>query len=90
MTCFSVSITLLTVNGWQHISAFVIQFPSMKEILSGRFNGRIEHVSSGLATRFESQTEMLGFITNTMQMICSKQVEPDCEADYIEEADTNV
>jgi hypothetical protein len=78
------------VNRWQYASAFVIQFPSKSDIQAGRFSGRVEHVASGRAARFESQTELLDFMEQIMQKICASYSEPVLEEIYQEESNTNV
>ncbi len=47
---------------WQYNAAFVIQFRAKTEIENGRFEGRVEHVASCMATRFHSLDQLLGFI----------------------------
>lgn len=89
MTQFERSNTLQSVNGWQYASAFVIQFPSKSDLLAGRFSGRVEHVSSGLAKRFESQAELLDFMEQVMKKVCANHAEPVWEEIY-QETNTNV
>ena len=52
----------LLMEGWQYKAAFVIQFRPETDIESGIFEGKVEHVASGKATRFHSLDELLGFI----------------------------
>jgi hypothetical protein len=48
--------------GWQHTNAFVIQLQPETDIPNGRFEGRVEHVASGRATRFHSLSELIAFL----------------------------
>jgi hypothetical protein len=50
------------MEGWQYRAAFVIQFRPGTDVEAGRFEGRVEHVSSHKATRFHSLDELLDFI----------------------------
>jgi hypothetical protein len=56
----------LMMKGWQYGGAFVIQFRPESDIETGRFEGRIEHMSSCKATRFHSLDELLGFIASVL------------------------
>ena len=42
--------------------AFVLQVHATAEVDQGRFEGRVEHIVSGQATRFHSLDELLAFI----------------------------
>ena len=57
---------LLMMEGWQYRGAFVIQFRRETDIEAGRFEGRVEHMSSYRATRFHSLDELLGFIASVL------------------------
>ncbi len=46
--------------------AFVLQFHADADVGQGHFEGRIEHVVSGQATRFQSPDELLAFIGRVM------------------------
>jgi hypothetical protein len=54
------------MDRWQHKGAFVIQFWRKTEVESGRFGGRIEHIQSSRATRFQSLDEILAFVTEVL------------------------
>ena len=54
------------MSSWQHKAAFVIQFQAETDIEAGRFEGRVEHVSSTRAKRFHSLDELLGFIAGVL------------------------
>ncbi len=45
-----------------HDRAFVVQFHADTELETGRLSGRVEHVVSGRATRFDSLEVLLAFI----------------------------
>ncbi len=47
-----------TTNPYPPEGAFVLQFASKSE----RFMGRVEHVVSGQAARFESREDLMSFI----------------------------
>jgi hypothetical protein len=55
--------------GWQYKAAFVIQFQPETDIESGRFEGRVEHISSCKATRFHSLDELLAFIASVLSEV---------------------
>lgn len=46
--------------------AFVVQFRAETDIAQGCVMGRVEHVTSGRATQFESLTELLAFIARIL------------------------
>lgn len=52
----------LMTKGWQYSGAFVIQFRPESDIEAGRFEGRVEHMTTYKATRFHSLDELLDFI----------------------------
>jgi hypothetical protein len=54
------------MEGWQYKAAFVIQFRPETDIEAGKFEGKVEHVGSSLATRFHSLDELLSFIASTL------------------------
>jgi len=47
---------------WQHTAAFVVQFRAGTDIEAGRLEGRVEHVASTRAKRFNSLDDLLQFI----------------------------
>ena len=57
------------MDGWQYKGAFVIQFWRETEVESGRFGGRIEHIQSSRATRFQSLDEILVFVTEVLAKV---------------------
>jgi hypothetical protein len=54
------------MSGWQHKAAFVIQLRPETDIEAGRFEGRVEHISSTRAQRFHSLDELLEFIAGIL------------------------
>jgi hypothetical protein len=56
----------VSMEGWQYKGAFVIQFRPETDIEAGRFEGKVEHVTSCKATRFHSLDELLGFIASVL------------------------
>ena len=61
------------MKGWQYRAAFVIQFGPETDIEVGRFEGRVEHVASFKATRFQSLDELLSFIKDVLAEVGSKE-----------------
>ncbi|HET9131793.1 MAG TPA: hypothetical protein VFO86_12635 [Terriglobia bacterium] len=57
---------LLTMKEWQHKAAFVIQIQPDSRLNDGQIRGRVEHVASTRATRFQSVDELLVFITTVL------------------------
>ena len=51
-----------TTPGLPTDRAFVLQVHTTAEVDLGRFEGRVEHIVSGQATRFHSLDELLAFI----------------------------
>ena len=47
----------LMIRGWQHKGSFVLKFKPETDVVSGKFEGRIEHVGSGETIRFASPEE---------------------------------
>jgi len=60
-------------EGWQYRNAFVIQFRPESDIEAGRFEGRVEHMSSCDATRFHSLEELLRFIARVLAEVSAEQ-----------------
>ena len=52
----------LLMEGWQQKAAFVIQFRPETDIAAGQFAGKVEHVTTCQAARFQSLEELLGFM----------------------------
>jgi len=51
----------------QHDSAFVVQFRRGPDFETGFVEGRVEHVASGRAMRFESMDELLNLFVRLMK-----------------------
>lgn len=49
--------------------AFVVQFRVGTEVDQGRMEGRVEHVVSGQAARFQSPEEMLTFMAQVLATV---------------------
>lgn len=62
------------MDGWQYKAAFVIQFRPETEVELGRFEGRIEHIPSSSAIRFQSLDQLLAFIAQELAKVslCEK------------------
>jgi len=56
----------ILLEGWHYKAAFVIQFQPETDVESGRFAGRIEHVPSSRAIRFQSLEQVLAFIADVL------------------------
>ena len=54
------------MDGWEHKAAFVIQFRPETAVEAGRFEGRIEHIPSSRAMRFQSLDQLLTFIAEVL------------------------
>lgn len=52
--------------------AFVVQFREGTEATPRRFTGRVEHMTSGHATRFHSPEELLAFFAQVLTIIRAK------------------
>ena len=59
----------LMMKGWQYSGAFVIQFRPETDISAGRFEGKVEHMTSHKATRFYSLEELLSFIASVLDEV---------------------
>ena len=57
------------MEGWQSKAAFVIQFRESTDIEAGRVEGKIEHISSYQAVRFQSVEELLAFVARVLGTI---------------------
>jgi hypothetical protein len=51
---------------WQYTAAFVVQFRPGTDVQAGQFEGVVEHVVSGDATRFHSLDELLAFFASVL------------------------
>jgi hypothetical protein len=49
--------------------AFVVQFRTGVQATQGHFTGRVEHITSGRATRFHSPGELMAFFTRILATI---------------------
>jgi hypothetical protein len=61
------------MKGWQHTSAFVIQFLPEAEVEAGWFEGRVEHIASSMTTHFHSLEEFLAFVSGVLKEVRSSQ-----------------
>jgi len=52
--------------------AFVVQFREATDAASQRFAGRVEHMISGQATRFQSAEELLAFLARVLNATYAK------------------
>jgi hypothetical protein len=57
------------MEGWQYKAAFVIQFREETDIGTGRLEGRVEHIASTRAARFNSLDELLNFIATMLSEV---------------------
>jgi hypothetical protein len=46
--------------------AFVVQLTENTDVTRGQWAGRVEHVTSGQATRFQSLDELLAFVERVL------------------------
>ena len=63
----------LMMRGWQYGGAFVVQFRPESDIKAGRFEGRVEHLTSYKAMRFHSLEELLDFIASVLAEVGSTE-----------------
>jgi len=54
------------MDGWEHKAAFVIQFRPETDVKARRFEGRMEHIPSTRAIRFQSLDQLLSFIAEVL------------------------
>jgi hypothetical protein len=54
------------MKGWQSRAAFVIQFRESTDIEAGRVEGKVEHIASFKASRFQSLDELLAFVARIL------------------------
>jgi hypothetical protein len=54
------------MGGWQSRAAFVIQFREGTDIEAGRLEGKVEHIASFKASRFQSLDELLAFVARIL------------------------
>ncbi len=55
--------------------AFVVQFRVETELAQGRCVGRVEHVVSGQATRFDTLDELLAFLARVLATVRAQSSE---------------
>ena len=55
------------MNGLQRSRAFVLQFRTDADFDTGRVAGRIEHISSGWTSGFESVDELLALLGRALK-----------------------
>jgi len=54
------------MEAWQSRAAFVIQFREGTDIEAGRVEGKVEHIASFRAARFQSLDELLAFVARIL------------------------
>ena len=54
------------MSGWEHKAAFVIQMRPETDVNAGILHGRIEHIPSSRAIRFQSLDQLLSFIAEVL------------------------
>jgi len=54
------------MEAWQSRAAFVIQFREGTDIEAGRVAGKVEHIASFEAARFQSIDELLAFVARIL------------------------
>ena len=55
-----------TMEGWQSKAAFVVQFRETTDVEAGRVEGKVEHIASFKASRFQSLDELLAFVARIL------------------------
>jgi hypothetical protein len=56
--------------------AFVVQFRENADVERGQWAGRVEHVTSSQATRFQSVDELLAFVARVLAAPAKKDPNP--------------
>ena len=54
------------MEAWQSRAAFVIHFREGTDIEAGRVEGKVEHIASFKASRFQSLDELLAFVARIL------------------------
>ena len=54
------------MEAWQSRAAFVIHFPEGTDIEAGRIEGKVEHIATFTALRFQSLDELLAFVARIL------------------------
>lgn len=49
--------------------AFVVQFRAEADVIHGRFDGRVEHITSGQAVNFHRLEELEAFLIQVMRVV---------------------
>ena len=57
------------MSGWQHKVSFVLKFNPETNAAAGKFYGRIEHVSSSRALRFDSLEKLMEFLRRVLKEV---------------------
>jgi hypothetical protein len=52
---------------------FVVQFAADTALGDAGLTGRVEHIVSGQATRFQSVEELLAFVTQILQLLAAPE-----------------
>lgn len=74
MTCYERRLYYRRLmQGWEYKLAFVIQFRPETDAVAGRFEGKVEHITSYEAMRFHSLDELLAFIVRVLTEINNKE-----------------
>ena len=71
------------MSGWQHKGSFVIKFGAETKATAGRFQGRIEHVGSGQAIRFDSLEKLTEFMRQVLKEVRDEFQQADTLAEEI-------
>ena len=56
----------LFMGAWQSNAAFVVQFRDDTDFAARRIEGKVEHIASYTAARFQSVEELVAFITRVL------------------------
>jgi hypothetical protein len=56
----------LFMGGWQSNAAFVVQFRDDTDFTTGRIEGKVEHIASYTAARFNSVEELIAFMARVL------------------------
>ena len=59
---------------WQSNAAFVVQFREDTDFTAGKIEGKVEHIASYTAARFQSVDELVAFITRVLADV--RRIEP--------------
>ena len=59
---------------WQSAAgAFVVQFRRETDIGAGRLTGRVEHIATYRAARFDSLDQLLAFMAEVLEEVTARQ-----------------